>query len=144
MYSYLGIDDGLGPFDFVEMGAPMNMNGDDAIELYFLGQVVETFGDINVDGSGESWEYLDSWAYKVDGEWTFGGVECADGSTTTCSSICPYPFITCDNSENNVTFSVDMTYFPGGLDDSHIVYVCLLYTSPSPRDRTRSRMPSSA
>ena len=29
---------------------------------------------------------------------------------------------------------------------SHLVYVdiCLLYTSPSPRDRTRSRMPSSA
>ena len=25
-----------------------------------------------------------------------------------------------------------------------IPYVCLLYTSPSPRDRTRSRMPSSA
>ena len=24
------------------------------------------------------------------------------------------------------------------------VYYCLLYTSPSPRDRTRSRMPSSA
>ena len=24
------------------------------------------------------------------------------------------------------------------------LYVCLLYTSPSPRDRTRSRMPSSA
>ena len=28
--------------------------------------------------------------------------------------------------------------------DVHHVYVCLLYTSPSPRDRTRSRMPSSA
>ena len=26
----------------------------------------------------------------------------------------------------------------------HVGYVCLLYTSPSPRDRTRSRMPSSA
>ena len=25
-----------------------------------------------------------------------------------------------------------------------ITYICLLYTSPSPRDRTRSRMPSSA
>ena len=25
-----------------------------------------------------------------------------------------------------------------------LVYGCLLYTSPSPRDRTRSRMPSSA
>ena len=28
--------------------------------------------------------------------------------------------------------------------DDEIVRVCLLYTSPSPRDRTRSRMPSSA
>ena len=26
----------------------------------------------------------------------------------------------------------------------HKMYPCLLYTSPSPRDRTRSRMPSSA
>ena len=25
-----------------------------------------------------------------------------------------------------------------------LIYPCLLYTSPSPRDRTRSRMPSSA
>ena len=25
-----------------------------------------------------------------------------------------------------------------------VLYCCLLYTSPSPRDRTRSRMPSSA
>ena len=29
------------------------------------------------------------------------------------------------------------------LDDEQ-VHACLLYTSPSPRDRTRSRMPSSA
>ena len=28
--------------------------------------------------------------------------------------------------------------------ESGIVRTCLLYTSPSPRDRTRSRMPSSA
>ena len=28
--------------------------------------------------------------------------------------------------------------------DRVLVKVCLLYTSPSPRDRTRSRMPSSA
>ena len=26
----------------------------------------------------------------------------------------------------------------------YFLYLCLLYTSPSPRDRTRSRMPSSA
>ena len=30
------------------------------------------------------------------------------------------------------------------LINEEILYSCLLYTSPSPRDRTRSRMPSSA
>ena len=30
------------------------------------------------------------------------------------------------------------------VSDTEIYYICLLYTSPSPRDRTRSRMPSSA
>ena len=29
-------------------------------------------------------------------------------------------------------------------NDEGKAYICLLYTSPSPRDRTRSRMPSSA
>ena len=33
---------------------------------------------------------------------------------------------------------VNMTIYPGQS------VACLLYTSPSPRDRTRSRMPSSA
>ena len=30
------------------------------------------------------------------------------------------------------------------LDTGELLCHCLLYTSPSPRDRTRSRMPSSA
>ena len=34
-------------------------------------------------------------------------------------------------------------YAPGGGDPKNF-NICLLYTSPSPRDRTRSRMPSSA
>ena len=32
----------------------------------------------------------------------------------------------------------------GSLELSDFTQLCLLYTSPSPRDRTRSRMPSSA
>ena len=32
----------------------------------------------------------------------------------------------------------------GGLGKGHLVRDCLLYTSPSPRDVSRSRMPSSA
>ena len=38
-------------------------------------------------------------------------------------------------------------YFPtsvGGAGGDVLSYVCLLYTSPSPRDRSVSRMPSSA
>ena len=37
-------------------------------------------------------------------------------------------------------------YIDGGSDDEETLIrnTCLLYTSPSPRDRTRSRMPSSA
>ena len=34
--------------------------------------------------------------------------------------------------------------FDAKVQESHHSLICLLYTSPSPRDRTRSRMPSSA
>ena len=42
--------------------------------------------------------------------------------------------------DNTYTFAKTMT----GRCDIAAVTTCLLYTSPSPRDRTRSRMPSSA
>ena len=29
-------------------------------------------------------------------------------------------------------------------NNGHLTFICLLYTSPSPRDRQKSRMPSSA
>ena len=38
----------------------------------------------------------------------------------------------------------DLTQGGGWLKDWLELNICLLYTSPSPRDRTRSRMPSSA
>ena len=38
----------------------------------------------------------------------------------------------------------DMTFSVGSGDETNDHNICLLYTSPSPRDRTRSRMPSSA
>ena len=40
---------------------------------------------------------------------------------------------------NGKTMISNMTGF-----DNFVVYICLLYTSPSPRDRSVSRMPSSA
>ena len=39
-------------------------------------------------------------------------------------------------------FNTEMVQNKIGIHTRHIA--CLLYTSPSPRDRTRSRMPSSA
>ena len=43
----------------------------------------------------------------------------------------------CDVIEVGIPFNTSTS-------DSSIIMSCLLYTSPSPRDRTRSRMPSSA
>ena len=48
--------------------------------------------------------------------------------------------------------TTERKFFPGYVlakmemndETYHMVKACLLYTSPSPRDRTRSRMPSSA
>lgn len=92
-------------FDYI-MLAPIaiDQNGNDAIELYKDSVVIETFGDIYVDGTGTEWEYLDSWAYKdpsatlsfSGGNWYFGEVECTIGSLTTQTSSCVYPF--CDAS----------------------------------------------
>jgi len=70
----------------------ISLNGDDAVELFSGGIVIETFGDINTDGTGENWDYLDSWAYvDQDGNWSFGEVNCTDGTESTQSSDCPYP-----------------------------------------------------
>ena len=74
----------------IETGS-MNQNGDDAIELFEGNDVIETYGDVNVDGTGESWEYAGSWAYKLNGNFVAGGVDCAAGSTSTQTSSCAYP-----------------------------------------------------
>lgn len=95
-------------FNLVIEDGAVNQNGDDAIELFMNGNVLETFGDPDVDGTGELWEYTDSWAYKdTSGNWIYGGVGCSSGYSTSDSSNCPYPL--CDYStpptglENNLS-----------------------------------------
>ncbi|QCK16266.1 Ig-like domain-containing protein [Mangrovivirga cuniculi] len=78
----------------IEEGLP-TQNGDDAIELFQDSVVVETYGDANVDGTGQDWEYSGSWAYKLGSEWITGGVDCTVGSTTTADASCTYPL--CDS-----------------------------------------------
>lgn len=85
---------------FVSLAA-VNINGDDAIELFLNGAVVDTFGVVGVDGTGEPWEYLDGWAYRVDGtsasatfnpaDWFFSGIDALDGQTSNDTAAIPFP-----------------------------------------------------
>ena len=78
------------------------INGDDAVELFYMGNVIDVFGDINVDGNGEPWEYLDGWAYRTSqtgpdgntynlGNWTFSGPNSLDGETMNSTATNPFP-----------------------------------------------------
>ena len=51
--------------------------------------------------------------------------------------------VTCDGSHSIIENGV-MSVSQGKITALEQSDTCLLYTSPSPRDRTRSRMPSSA
>ena len=87
---------------FIDSGTAVNINGDDAVELFESNQVIDVFGDINVDGSDTDWEYLDSWAYRKSGtgpdgstfiadNWLFGGVNNFDNTTTNADAPNPLP-----------------------------------------------------
>ena len=80
----------------------LGINGDDAVELFKNGSVVDVFGDINVDGSGQAWDYLDGWAYRntgslpnggnfVVGDWSFSGTNALDGSSSNSTTSSPMP-----------------------------------------------------
>jgi hypothetical protein len=79
----------------------MSINGDDAIELFENGNVIDTFGDIDMDGTGEPWDYLDGWAKRVSGtgpdgvvfditSWSFSGIDMLEGDT---NDTCAVPFV---------------------------------------------------
>ncbi len=93
--------------DFVS-GAS-NINGDDAIELFENGIVIDVFGDIDMDGSGTSWEYTDGFVYRRDGSgpdgsafvesnWIYSGIDALqnvpnNAAATTPFPVCSYSFL---------------------------------------------------
>ena len=79
-----------------------SINGDDSIELFTNSIVTDTFGDVNTDGTGQAWEYLDGWAYRqsstgpdgntfVLGNWYFSGPNALDGETSNATAAVPFP-----------------------------------------------------
>ncbi len=90
--------------DFVSSVAAFN--GDDALELFDNGAVIDGFGVVGEDGTGTAWEYLDGWAYRNDGatatpvfdpaEWTFSGINALDGETSNAGAATPFPVASYD------------------------------------------------
>lgn len=93
------------------------INGDDAVELFENGQVIDTFGDINTDGNGEPWEFLDGWAYRVAdtgpdggfiiGNWTFSGINQLEGGATNAATTLPFPIGTYANALSVADNTID-------------------------------------
>jgi plastocyanin len=90
--------------DYVDEGS-MSINGDDAVELYFDGVVIDVFGDVDMDGSMTDWEYMDGWASRNPGSgpdgntfvldnWGFSGVGALDGASDNASADTPVPLKT--------------------------------------------------
>jgi hypothetical protein len=80
----------------------MLINGNDAVELFANGVVVDVFGEITVDGSGQPWDYQDGWAYRnndtgpdgpsfILGNWAFSGTDALDGTDTNTAAATPFP-----------------------------------------------------
>lgn len=90
----------------------MIINGDDAIELFHNGSVIDVYGDIHVDGSGQSWDYLDGWAYSKDdrnpsstfnsGDWTYSGINALDGETTNAAASNAVPVGTYSRNDSSL------------------------------------------
>jgi hypothetical protein len=80
----------------------MAINGDDAIELYERGQIIDVYGDVDNDFSGETFDYLDGWAYRksntgpegttfTSSNWTYSGVDGLEGGSDNSSATSPFP-----------------------------------------------------
>lgn len=108
-------DDMTGDFDTVFPGTTRalnfgaNSNGDDVLGLFydptgsFSGgeSLADVFGVLGTDGTGESWEHLDSWAYRVDdttadgtfneSNWTIASPNSLDGlSASQVAAAVPF------------------------------------------------------
>ncbi len=83
----------------------VSVTGEDVLGLFKNGVIVDVFGELGVDGTGEPWEYKDGWAYRVDGtgpdgdtfvlgNWAFSGVNALVDESLNATAITPFPIKT--------------------------------------------------
>jgi hypothetical protein len=95
----------------------VNINGDDAVELFKGGAVIDVFGDIITDGTGQPWEYADGWAYRnnstgpdgntfAQSNWTYSGTDALDNENSNATATTPVPVATYTKAS---TYGLDVT-----------------------------------
>lgn len=119
-------------FDPTFVDGTANVNGDDAIELFNNGMVIDVLGDINTDGSGEDWEYQDGWAYRNSGttadgsnfmidNWNFSGPNALDDETDNASAATPFPLGTYSTvTPIRISFDEELSEVPEDNDTVNI------------------------
>ena len=121
---YMGFD-----ADFENISVT-GFNGNDAVELYNGSTVVDVFGDPNVDGEDEAWDYEDGWATRKDFEssnggtfvssnWSFSGANALDGESNNATSATPFPsgsFDPAPSSTSLWTGPASFTTLTGSID----------------------------
>ena len=145
--------------DFVlGSSAALNPSGDDAVELFFdsggTPTLVDTFGDINVDGTGTDWDYQTSWAYRINNTGPDGGfninnwrlpgrnVSSFNSGSTNTTALIPYPIGTYGQPYDNIaptavclnqTVTVESSFFEvtsdvldGGSTDNEEIVLMLV------------------
>ena len=84
-------------------------NGNDAIELFYQGQVIDVMGDVDVNGTGTAWDYMDGWMYRTDNIqcnygsfnpdlWNGSGAGALVGESDNDSANTPFPIGSYQNS----------------------------------------------
>ncbi|MEL6672242.1 MAG: lamin tail domain-containing protein [Bacteroidota bacterium] len=120
--------------DFLDPnGDAHNFNGDDAFELFQNGTVIDVFGDINVDGTGQPWEYVDTWVQRecatgpdsatfILSNWNIGTLGTFSGTTTNATAADPYPVNTYQPTPCNTA--------PPAESPKELVITEIMYNSP--------------
>lgn len=96
---------GFAPDFSIGLAFELAFDGDDAVELYKLrdtgAELIDSYGEPDVNGEGQPWQYQNSWAYRINdtgpdgnfviGNWRIPGVNVLSFVTTNATAEVPFP-----------------------------------------------------
>jgi len=110
--------------DYVDTGAGINFNGNDAVELFENGAVIDVYGNASGDAEMEGWENTDTWVYRKEGtgpdgnvfvpeNWDLQATNLFDDLATNTEAASPYPVDMCImTSVEDFAFNPEVKIFP--------------------------------